>query len=349
VVKANYDDLIITVGALVLGLGLLQFIQGQSRLATQTRSYAVTPIPVPPIRGTPCAAACAPFKSSPATYATCCKQHGANAPKPVAKPKIGSKTYPLTYKPVSSNELMDDSFRTLRNAVRDPPNVTNNTYNNFTAPPVTTGAPSGGGSDESSNGRCTISHHTSGCNGPSECDRLQIGKYNSSDSSDLRIRFTVQDGQGPDSLTSQVGGEQHCKTCDWKGYKTYISVNGGKFGAGIEDSGPGGGDKGKPFYGPFGSQEGFMRQYNMITGHTYDVRTTKQNGTKNGKPAVHLVTTITEVGGQPVTVVDVWDMGRLQHGSPFIKRQGVQGQYIDQFRIDNYPKEKGCAAVVSFG
>jgi hypothetical protein len=208
---------------------------------------------------------------------------------------------------------------------------------------------SGDGSDESSDGKCNISHHTSGCNGPKECDRLQIGKYNSDDSSDLRIRFTVQEGQKPDSLTSQVGGESHCKTCDWKGYKTYISVNGGKFGAGIEDSGPGGGDKGKPFYASFGSQEGFIKQYNMVTGHTYDVRTTKQNGNNNGKPGVHLVTTIAEVGGQPVTVVDVWDTGRLGHGSPFYKRQGVQGKYIDQFRIDNYPKEKGCAAVVSFG
>ena len=37
----------------------------------------------------PCAAACAPFKSSPGTYATCCKQHAATAaaaPKPALKP-----------------------------------------------------------------------------------------------------------------------------------------------------------------------------------------------------------------------------------------------------------------------
>jgi hypothetical protein len=313
------------------------------------RAYAVT---------VPCAAACAPFKSSPATYATCCKQHAANAPKPkpvAAKPAVLTSRFP---KPLTTGQLQQGQVRRV-----DDYNSSQNTatqalrklVDSSTAPPPspTTGAPqpssSDGGADGKSGGRCNISHHTSGCNGPSECDRLQVGKYNSDNSSDLRIRFTVQDGQGADSLTSQVGGEEHCKNCDWKGYKTYISVNGGKFGAGIEDSGPGGGDKGKPFYASFGSQEGFIHQYNMIKGHTYDVRTTKQNGTKNGKPAVHLVTTITEVGGQPVTVVDVWDIGRLGHGSPFIRRQGVQGKYIDQFRIDNYPKEMGCAAVVSFG
>jgi hypothetical protein len=40
------------------------------------RAYAVTPLP--------CAAACAPFKTSPATYATCCKQHAATAAAPKA-------------------------------------------------------------------------------------------------------------------------------------------------------------------------------------------------------------------------------------------------------------------------
>ena len=47
------------------------------------RAYAVTPAP--------CAAACAPFKNSPATYATCCKQHAAAVPKPAAKPKTADK------------------------------------------------------------------------------------------------------------------------------------------------------------------------------------------------------------------------------------------------------------------
>jgi hypothetical protein len=326
----------------------------------------------------PCASACAPFKNSPGTYATCCKQHAATAaaakPKPpAAKPAVLKSRFhaagpvtpfqkanplPVTKSKVQKPKTVDQLHQGQQKVKKvddwnSPANTATQNLKHFLSgdpssdPP--SNAPSGGDVDGKSDGRCNISHHTSGCNGPSECDRLQVGKYNSDVSSDLRIRFTVQDGQGADSLTSQVGGEEHCKTCDWKGYKTYISVNGGKFGAGIEDSGPGGGDKGKPFYASFDSQEGFIRHYNMITGHTYDVRTTKQNGTKNGKPAVHLVTTITEVGGQPVTVVDIWDTGRLGHGSPFIRRQGVQGKYIDQIRIDNYPKEKGCAAVVSFG
>ena len=68
------------------------------------RAYAVT---VPP-----CAAACAPFKSSPATYATCCKEHAATAaaaPKPIPQP---AKTKPVSNiiksklpKPPSTGEL----------------------------------------------------------------------------------------------------------------------------------------------------------------------------------------------------------------------------------------------------
>jgi hypothetical protein len=59
---AKYEnDLILTVGPLVLVLVLLQLLRGPIR-----RAYAVT---------VPCAAACAPFKNSPGTYATCCKQH----------------------------------------------------------------------------------------------------------------------------------------------------------------------------------------------------------------------------------------------------------------------------------
>ena len=46
-----------------------------SQASAYACAYAVTPAP--------CAAACAPFKNSPATYQTCCKQHAANAPKTV--------------------------------------------------------------------------------------------------------------------------------------------------------------------------------------------------------------------------------------------------------------------------
>ena len=128
---------------------------------------------------TPCAAACAPFKNSPGTYATCCKQHAAVATRPAAtpcpsvctqfkgrpatydycckhnglvaasKPKTATKTYPLTYKPASTNSLIepvsavsdDFAYQLTQRGYRPPQNVTNYNYN-FTSPttgPQTTG------------------------------------------------------------------------------------------------------------------------------------------------------------------------------------------------------------------
>ena len=103
-------------------------------------AYAVT---------APCAAACAPFKSSPATYATCCKQHAANAPKPkpvAAKAPIvptGFRTATIKSKlpkPPPTIKLIDDSTsgnnlltRKLRGLIDDP------------SPPPTTKSSGGGG------------------------------------------------------------------------------------------------------------------------------------------------------------------------------------------------------------
>jgi hypothetical protein len=128
--------------------------------STYARSYAVV--------APPCATACAPFKSSPATYATCCKQHAAAAPKPkpvAAKPvsNIIKSTRP---KPLTTGQLHQGQV-TFYDKIGDPnlitnpglppprpytgpimnarPNVTNTTYNFPQGSPMT-GAPSGGGS-----------------------------------------------------------------------------------------------------------------------------------------------------------------------------------------------------------
>jgi len=113
VAKHSYDDIIITVGALVLGLGLLKFFEGPR--------YAYA--------GAACASACAPFKNSPGTYATCCKQHAATAA--AAKPKVparpaGFRTATLTPfqkanplpvtkskapKPASTHQLQNDQVK----------------------------------------------------------------------------------------------------------------------------------------------------------------------------------------------------------------------------------------------
>lgn len=45
-----------------------------------------------------CSDQCAPFKNSPGTYDTCCKQHAANAPKPAATP-APTKFAPITPAP----------------------------------------------------------------------------------------------------------------------------------------------------------------------------------------------------------------------------------------------------------
>ena len=61
-----------------------------------------------------CAATCAPFKSSPGTYATCCKRHAATAaaaPKPPIRPAAAAKPAVLNSrfpKPFSTGKLQQD-------------------------------------------------------------------------------------------------------------------------------------------------------------------------------------------------------------------------------------------------
>jgi hypothetical protein len=166
VVKRNYDDIIITVGAVVLGLGLYSFIQGYTSRAYATYAYVAAPA---------CAAACDPFKNSPGTWATCCKQHAATAaqaakPKPTTQPALSAvqKANPapvvkaVTPKPKTVGQLHQGQM-TFYDKIGDPglltnpglpparpytgpimnarPNVTNTTNNfNMTAPPITMGA-----------------------------------------------------------------------------------------------------------------------------------------------------------------------------------------------------------------
>ena len=93
----------------------------------------------------PCSAQCAPFKSSPATYATCCKQHAATA---VAKRGVLKSRFP---KPLTTGQLQQsqvqkvagslDQWKGNRSAVQN----LNATRGDGTAPPTTT---SSGGSGQ---------------------------------------------------------------------------------------------------------------------------------------------------------------------------------------------------------
>ena len=254
------DDLIITIGALVLGLGLYKL------LTDTTRAYAVTPAPVPPGGGTPCAAACASFKNSPGTYATCCKQYAANAPKPkpVAKPTTATKVYPMNYYPQSTNNLMekvsakpDPNLATsVPRQFTRPQNVTNRTTNNYNLYPNKTApidpyygsiggtnqtrAPSGGGGSGQpfKEIRCQT-----GCNqqcGKGGCDskrspRLQYGVYNDSPEVDFNVTVKIPSTwTGTDSATLQFGGVAHHDGCDVDGYKAYVGIGGGENKLGTE-------------------------------------------------------------------------------------------------------------------
>lgn len=106
----------------------------------------------------PCSVQCAPFKISPATYATCCKQHAATAAaaKPKAKPAVLKSRFP---KPLTTGQLQQgqvkfvddigssDAFKTLREQISSndpstaPPPSPPTTNQTSTMP-----APSGGGS-----------------------------------------------------------------------------------------------------------------------------------------------------------------------------------------------------------
>ncbi len=132
-VKRNYDDLIITVGAIIIGWGLYNYITKQTAFA-----YAAAP----------CASTCAPFVSSPGTYATCCKQHAATAAAPKApvrpagfrtatvKPAVVKSKAP---KPQSAFKLIDDNFDTLKPGLQQLQNLAGNDPTNQPTAPIQNG------------------------------------------------------------------------------------------------------------------------------------------------------------------------------------------------------------------
>ena len=87
-------------GTFVLGLGVYHIVRLRTALA-----YAVTT----------CAAACAPFKNSPGTYATCCKQHSATA-TPVYDP-VHHNVYVTNY---HSNEAPGNTVSVISTAATPP-------------------------------------------------------------------------------------------------------------------------------------------------------------------------------------------------------------------------------------
>ena len=332
--KHSYDDIIITVGALVLGLGLLKFFEGFTEAyavnvidcdkppapTKADRAFAKTlppdqrqeylkgavadfksicgqerrrrvgddthastyreptyPSSIPPrtktyypavpdavvgdtrseyayaYAGAACASACAPFKNSPGTYATCCKQHAATAaaakpkPKPVvpARP-AGFRTatvapttafqkknpLPVTKskapKPASTHQLQNDQVKkasddtnstanteTQKNPVQQLTDLVNGT--NSSAPP--TSAPSGGGGC----GTVEYEDHNHGCR--------HEGEHPQSDASfEYGGTFLIPDAN--DQLTFEFQGLAHKKVKgkdnDRSGYK--VAFNEGKAG-----------------------------------------------------------------------------------------------------------------------
>jgi hypothetical protein len=291
------------------------------------RAYAVTPLP--------CAAACTPFKSSPATYATCCKQHAANAPKskPAAKP--ATKTYPLTYKPLSTGALQQGQVKRVVDLLPGTGGI--DTFKGMRDPPptrpqniTTTTTPSGGGSGGVDRSGCgsedlnDVSHHTSGCGDNPECNRVQVGIANRSGNCDLRIKLKVpSDFKDKDSATLQIGGGQHKDPCkDVRGYKLYFGINGGMTDIGTEY-----GSCGSKHYGYFNLG---LPDAGLRPNGTYILRATKQDL----GPGAGVLLTMYLNGKQWGQVKDT---GQLGNGTPFYGRLGDAGP-IDQLRIDNWTK-----------
>ena len=187
----------------------------------------------------PCAAACAPFKSSPATYATCCKQHAANAPKPkpvAAKPGVLKSRFP---KPVSVTELHQGqvqrvdanldtqrthpAFKQLSDLVGgDEPQCPGGGVAGIDGkcPPVTKTAPtttkSSGGGDSGKTFKevrcqtgCGACKPTYGCK-PKHTPRLQYGVNNGSTNVDFTVTVKIPENYiAKETATLQVGGAAH--------------------------------------------------------------------------------------------------------------------------------------------
>ena len=325
------------------------------------RAYALT---------VQCAAACAPFKSSPATYATCCKQHAATARAPQApvrpagfrtatvKPVVIKSKLP---KSVPAVKLIDDvgksvNLDSLRNYYKsggsEPtcpggqvaditgkcPPLSSTT--NSTSPPTSSG---GGGGDSDctkcNNGAnfCNIERHTGcgrGCGSDGKSGRLQWGVTNSGPTSDMRATIRIPNNfRVPDTLTLQLGGSQHSGSCkSVQGYKAYIGIKGGKNGVGIET----GSCKHKVYPDDFPNSNK-APLFTLQPGHTYNLRGTKENLTNGVR-----VSAYAQEGNGPVTLVaQAIDTGQLRNTNPgdpetpFFKRMGDAGP-IDQIRIDNW-------------
>jgi hypothetical protein len=186
------------------------------------RAYAVTPLA--------CAAACAPFKSSPATYATCCKQHAANAPKPAipqpAATKPVSKVIKSTLPKPPSTTALHQGQMTFYDKIGDPGPLGNwlprreppkqppqNITNNFFPQAPTTTTPSGGGGTGKISGpevRCQSGCGKCKCPGlgcPSKkCPRLQYGVVNGSDNVDFTVTVKIHENfTAKETATLQVG------------------------------------------------------------------------------------------------------------------------------------------------
>jgi hypothetical protein len=149
------------------------------------------------------------------------------------------------------------------------------------------------------------------------------------------VTVTIPQGQIQDTATLQVGGGEHCSTCNnWKGYKGYIGIEGGKNGIGTEY----GGHQGKPGYKDFPNSS-TAPGFTLHVGHTYNLRATKENIGNTVR-----VTVYAQEGNDPITkVAQVTDTGQLQQyepTTPFLKREG-DGPPIDQLRFDNWPEPAG--------
>jgi hypothetical protein len=173
-----------------------------------------------------CGAACTPFKNSPGTYATCCKQHA-----PAAKPKTGSKTYPLTaYKPVhyvsGDPDILTSLQRTINGTSFAPttkplrPNVTNIT-NYYPQASPTTGAP---GDGSTINVGCSPPQGIAGSDiSNTECHDASSGEKNipreeshihQPDSGNFKYStiVTIPCDEKPDDVTIEFNGKEHSGT-----------------------------------------------------------------------------------------------------------------------------------------
>lgn len=193
-------------------------------VATYARAYATTPVP--------CAAACAPFKNSPGTYATCCKQHA--VPKPAAKPKTGSVTYPLNAVVKSTRPKSPSTYSLMENvggSFSDLPFYKIRNTNQ-------TGVPSGVGCQPGqlpaniSNTECHSQKSHPGPKIPRE--EFSIPEPRSGNFTYNTI-VTIPLDEKPDDLTIEFNGQEHSGDCDptRNGHKFMVPIAGGDGKAGF--------------------------------------------------------------------------------------------------------------------